>query len=370
MPITSSVRYNELSVGEPAPWFVQRSSTNPRHAFDTAAGRYIVLCFVITGHDARGRAAVELMQERHQYFDGKRVSAFVITMDPADERDLTINDGGPGLRYFWDFDGKVSSLYGAVPLNSSPASGATQARRLWMILDPTLRIKRIFPFLADSSEDKGVFDYLDHLPPPELFAGFDIPPPVLILPDAFEPGFCHRLLDLYEADGGTESGVLRQVGDRTEIAFDPAHKKRKDYLITDPGILREVQRRIARRIVPDILKAFQFKATRIERYLVSCYSSREGGHFRAHRDNTTKGGEHRRFAVSINLNEDFAGGELSFPEYGRRSFKAPRGCAVVFSCSLLHAVSEVTEGHRYAFLPFLFDEEAVKRHGQTIQENA
>jgi hypothetical protein len=46
-------------------------------------------------------------------------------------------------------------------------------------------------------------------------------------------------------------------------------------------------------------------------------------------------------------------GELSFPEYGPRSFKAPPGGAVVFSGGLLHAVSKVTRWRRYAFLPFL-----------------
>jgi predicted 2-oxoglutarate/Fe(II)-dependent dioxygenase YbiX len=86
----------------------------------------------------------------------------------------------------------------------------------------------------------------------------------------------------------------------------------------------------------------------------------DSGHFRAHRDNTTKGTAHRRFAVSINLNDDFDGGEISFPEYGPRSFKMPAGGAVVFSCSLLHAVSPMTRGNRYAFLPFLFDDEAEK----------
>jgi predicted 2-oxoglutarate/Fe(II)-dependent dioxygenase YbiX len=84
------------------------------------------------------------------------------------------------------------------------------------------------------------------------------------------------------------------------------------------------------------------------------------GHFRAHRDNTTKGTAHRRFAVSVNLNEDFDGGEVSFPEYGPKSFKAPTGGAVIFSCSLLHAVSKVTRGRRYAFLPFLYDDAAAK----------
>ena len=62
----------------------------------------------------------------------------------------------------------------------------------------------------------------------------------------------------------------------------------------------------------------------------------------------------------INLNDDFDGGEVSFPEYGPRSFKPPPGGAVVFSCSLLHAVSRVTRGRRYAFLPFLYDDAAAK----------
>ena len=104
----------------------------------------------------------------------------------------------------------------------------------------------------------------------------------------------------------------------------------------------------------------------MERHIVACYSAEDGGHFAAHRDNTTAGTAHRRFAVSINLNEDFDGGEVSFPEYGPRGFKAPTGGAVVFSCSLLHRVSPVTRGRRFAFLPFLYDEAAA----QLRQRNA
>jgi len=51
---------------------------------------------------------------------------------------------------------------------------------------------------------------------------------------------------------------------------------------------------------------------------------------------------------------------VSFPEYGSRSFKPPPGGAIIFPCALLHAVSRVTSGRRYAFLPFLYDEEAAK----------
>jgi predicted 2-oxoglutarate/Fe(II)-dependent dioxygenase YbiX len=98
----------------------------------------------------------------------------------------------------------------------------------------------------------------------------------------------------------------------------------------------------------------------MERYLVACYAAEDGGHFRPHRDNTTKGTAHRRFAVSINLNSDFEGGEVSFPEYGPRGFKPPPGGAIVFSCSLLHTVFRVKRGRRYAFLPFLYDDAAAR----------
>jgi predicted 2-oxoglutarate/Fe(II)-dependent dioxygenase YbiX len=116
--------------------------------------------------------------------------------------------------------------------------------------------------------------------------------------------------------------------------------------------------RIGRRICPEIKKAFQFMVSRIERDLVARYDAETGGHFGPHRDDTGLLVAHRRFAVSINLNDDFDGGEISFPEFSPQGIKAPPGTAVVFSASLLHQVSRVTRGRRYVFLTFLFDEEA------------
>jgi predicted 2-oxoglutarate/Fe(II)-dependent dioxygenase YbiX len=120
------------------------------------------------------------------------------------------------------------------------------------------------------------------------------------------------------------------------------------------------------RVLPEIAKAFQFEATRIERYIVACYEAETGGHFRAHRDNTTRGTAHRKFAVSLVLNAEFGGGGLRFPEFGSRYYQPPAGGAIVFSCSLLHEVSPVTQGKRYAFLPFLYDEASAR----VRQENA
>ncbi len=59
----------------------------------------------------------------------------------------------------------------------------------------------------------------------------------------------------------------------------------------------------------------------------------------------------------MNLNTgEYEGGELRFPEFGPRTYRAPSGGAVVFSCSLLHEALPVVKGRRYAYVPFLYDE--------------
>ncbi|MDF2690091.1 MAG: peroxiredoxin [Microvirga sp.] len=360
-PTAEKPIYRDLQVGDPAPWFHQNSTANPQFHFETAAGRYLVLCFYGTGSDEIGRGALKTFQEDHRsIFDDEKIAIFGVSSDPSDMSEERAKQITPGIRQFWDFDVKVGRLYGAVPNNSALVQGKLPLRRFWMVLNPTMRIRAIFPFKEDGSDREEVMAYLRDLPPVDRFAGSEMFAPILIVPDVFEPGFCQHLIGLYEKHGGEESGFMREVNGKTVAAHDPNHKRRKDYTITDETLIAQVQRRIIRRVNPEIQKIHFFTPTRMERYIVSCYAAEDGGHFRAHRDNTTKGTAHRRFAVSINLNADFEGGEVSFPEYGPRSYKAPLGGAVVFTTPMLHAVSKVTSGRRYAFLPFLYDEAAAK----------
>ncbi len=353
--------YRVLEVGDPAPWFTQNCSANPQFHFETVAGRYLVLCFYGTGRDENGREALKAFQETHRdLFDDEKIAIFGVSADPSDLSEGHAKQITPGIRHFWDFDGRVGRLYGALPVKGEPGQKQVLAQRFWMVLNPTLRIRAIFPFQEDGSEREEVMAYLRALPPVDRFAGFEIPAPIIIVPDVFEPDFCRHLISLYEENGGKESGFMREIDGKTVAAHDRSHKSRKDFTVTDPDLIAQLQRRIIRRINPEIERVHFFRPTRMERYIVSCYAAEDGGHFRAHRDNTTKGTAHRRFAVSINLNDEFEGGEVSFPEYGPRSYKAPPGGAVVFSTPLLHAVSKVTSGRRYAFLPFLYDEAAAK----------
>jgi predicted 2-oxoglutarate/Fe(II)-dependent dioxygenase YbiX/peroxiredoxin len=334
---------------------------NPRFHFDTVAGRIIVICFFGSAHDETARKTLQAFLSRREIFDDAEFSFFGVSVDPQDES--LVQEQLPGIHYFWDFDQHVSKLYGA----AGGANDSDYCPRTF-VLDERLRVVANIPFsqLAEDHVDS-VIDALSSLPrlkPPSLA---DVPAPILVVPRIFEPELCRTLIQYYEQHGGEESGFMRDIGGKTVAVHDYGHKRRRDQEILDERLRTACMHRIHDRLVPEIHRAFQYRATRIERYIVACYDSSTGGHFRAHRDNTTKGTAHRRFAVSLNLNTgEYDGGLLSFPEFGRQRYVAPAGGAVVFSCSLLHEATPVTSGSRYAFLPFLYDDEAARIRQQNL----
>ena len=58
------------------------------------------------------------------------------------------------------------------------------------------------------------------------------------------------------------------------------------------------------------------------------------------------------------MNQDYEGGYIKFPEFGANLYQPEVGEALIFSCSHLHEVTEVTKGRRFALLSFLFSESA------------
>lgn len=340
-------RFKNLQPGDPAPWFKCRSTANPVFSFDTVAGRNVVMCFVQSSADPM---AMPLLNEAYNsnIFDDTNATFFVVSRDTEDEKLERLPQVLPGKRVMWDDEGKISALYGAVAEDEPE-----MWRRLWIVLDPALRVLEVASY--GDVEPATLLAKVAALPAPGAKNEW---PPVLSLPNVLEPELCGQLIAMYRAQGGEESGFMSESDGKTVLRHNHAHKRRRDVLVNDLEVIKALQARVQRRIVPEIAKAFQFKVTRMERYLIGCYTAEDGGHFRAHRDNTTSGTAHRRFAVTINLNHDFEGGELSFPEFGPRAFKPVPGGAIVFSCSLLHSVSRVTRGERFAFLPFLYDEAA------------
>jgi predicted 2-oxoglutarate/Fe(II)-dependent dioxygenase YbiX/peroxiredoxin len=337
-----------LAVGDHAPWFRAAAlAGSDSYQFDTAAGRHILLLFLGSARHEASRSALEVANGARALFDDRSACFFGITVDVEDARTGRIAQQLPGIRFFLDFDRAVSTLYGAIEGDSY--------RPHWLLLDPALRIVGRFPVDRGEEAVAALRERIEGAGAAE--SGWA---PVLVVPDIFEPEMCAALIRLYEEDGGEPSGFMREIGGKTVLQLDPAHKQRRDMAVGEGTMRRAIQARIRRRLAPAVERAFQFKATRIERYIVACYEA-GAGYFRPHRDNTTSGTAHRKFAVTINLNAgDYEGGDLRFPEYGQRTYRAPTGGAVVFSCSLLHEATPVTSGRRFAFLPFLYDEEGAK----------
>ncbi len=180
--------------------------------------------------------------------------------------------------------------------------------------------------------------------------------PVLTIPNVLSRDDCRALIARWHEMGNAPGRVTSLVkGEQVERVYESL-KKRRDHRLNDPAVLRPLLALIARRLAPELDKAFHYRAFKFDRVLIACYDAERGDFFRRHRDNQTPATATRRFALTLNLNsEEYDGGELIFPEYGDHRYKPATGAAVLFSCSLLHEALPVTAGQRFALLSFLRD---------------
>lgn len=172
-----------LTPGDPAPCFTQRSVSNPRFAFDSAAGRYLVLCFFGSATDPHAQAALRTAYDRPDIFDDRHAFFFGVSVDPPDEATGRVTNRVPGYRHFWDFDLVVSRKYGVAAKDTDTAAGVEVLARQWIVIDPAMRVIATIPFRDDRRDIAEVMDRLGGLPPPSLFTadGIRLPWPSALL---------------------------------------------------------------------------------------------------------------------------------------------------------------------------------------------
>ena len=243
---------------------------------------------------------------------------------------------------FHDPGGQVHEAYG-VTREDAPVV---------VVLDPNVRVLGAMPVgdvyttLAEVAGTVPAPSDDDGEPAPRLA-------PVLLVPDALDGDLREELMARWETEGAVETGVESVVeGERAE-ATDVRRKRRRDIVITDRGLQRRLTQHIGARLFPELEKAFAFRAGGFEGFKVGCYTAEDRGYFEAHRDNLSTGTAHRRFGLTINLNDDYAGGELRFPEYGPARFRPAAGEALLFSGSHLHEVLPVERARRFVLLSFV-----------------
>jgi predicted 2-oxoglutarate/Fe(II)-dependent dioxygenase YbiX/peroxiredoxin len=340
---------NRIVLGDRVPRFSAPLVTGGSFDLHVSAGRWVVLSFL--GSPSDPRADVELaslLREAELFREDHLLVGCVFTAPPDDLAKISAISSN-ALSFLADYDGAVSRSFGALAMPRT------------IVLDPMLRAVADIAWDFAPGHTEAVRSVLRNLPAVDDSAGVPMSAPALIVPRVFSFELCDFLMQFYEQQGGEDSGFQFDIDGKTTTLSDWRLKRRNDLIVAASEVRDLIRQQIVRRLLPEIEQFFQFKATRMDRYIVARYDSEVGGHFHRHRDNVNAGAQHRRFAVSINLNGNFDGCDLMFPEFGRKVYRPPDGGALVFSCGALHQVTPITRGKRYAFLAFLYGEEDAKK---------
>ncbi len=332
------------TLGDPVPRFSAQLVTGGPFDLHVCAGRWVVLCFLGAPDNPKVDDEISaLLRLKDILVEDHVIIRGIFTAPPADAAKYNALSSA-GLSFVADYGGTISRCFGAFDMPRT------------IVLDPMLRAIADIPWNYPQGHADTVINLVRGLPSVEESAGVPLIAPVLIVPRVFDFQLCDLLIEFYEKNGAEESGFLFDVEGKTTTVVNHRLKRRRDVPIAHPELRELVRKQVIRRLLPEIERYFQFQVTRMDRDIVACYDSAVGGHFHRHRDNVNAGAQHRRFAVTINLNSDFDGCDLAFPEFGRKTYRAPCGGAIVFSCGALHQVMPATRGRRYAFLAFLYNE--------------
>ena len=224
--------------GEPAPFFTAETDGIANYSIEVAAGRWIVLMvFGTLGADAC-RVAHETVLARRALFNDADAAFYGVSVDMKDRFERGLANAPVGLRYFWDFDQKISRLYGLVECG--------HLRPALFLIDRSFRI-----LAAEPIEGVGaVLDRLEREIAAEPALEQSLYAPVLTLPRIFEPEFCTALIDYFNAREPTESGFAAEVGGRTFDLVNPALKRRQDVTVEDAEMVAAIKHKLETRLLP------------------------------------------------------------------------------------------------------------------------
>ncbi|HEY4126568.1 MAG TPA: 2OG-Fe(II) oxygenase [Gammaproteobacteria bacterium] len=319
------------------------ASGKPRFFYDVHHGQPVVLFVCGRATDAATRADLAALARPDQLW-GEVSRVALVQGTPAEL-----------LAFGKDLGGNVLLLADDGPLTQHLV-GAPPTAVIALTLDDNLRIVERMGRSGDAGEfaHRVAHAYADR--PVPVARTFQRQAPVLFIPRVFDAAFCDGLIAHFEETGGTPSGTAYMEGDKALWKPDPSVKMRRDVYLESGPWLERVRDALVRRVLPEIQRCFNFQVSQHEVFKLIRYDA-GAGYFNAHRDNESRDTQHRRFAMTLNLNTGaYDGGELRFPEFGPDLYVPERGSAVIFSCSLLHEVTPVTRGSRYGLLGFFFSE--------------
>lgn len=130
--------------------------------------------------------------------------------------------------------------------------------------------------------------------------------------------------------------------------------KNRHHVHPDRELEKLIDNKLSRSVFPEIMKIYYFDVKYRESYKICRYNAETGGRFHPHRD-TPHPYQHRRYAMSLFLNDDYEGGEFELPEYNFK-VKPKANTALIFPGISTHKVNQVTKGTRKVIITFFCSE--------------
>jgi peroxiredoxin len=311
---------------------------------DEVAGNPVVVAFWPRFDTDAVRSAAASLSAQLPALQAEGARVFAVTLANA----RAASEAGLPIPVLLDRDGKVFAAYGAGTRDQPTAFVLRQNNHVHAVLKGEAAQQALAALSAVRAliAERRTASHAPH-------------PPILVVPDVLSPEDCRRLIQVYETRGKVfvepGHGEDRMTTDYKMRIPEYGRGDRIDHWIVDKDTAAFIDGRLGSRLFPEIRKAFQYPITRRERMRIGCYTGSRGGEPRGHRDDSEVISAHRRFAMSINLNnEEFEGGALRFAEYGDQHYRPATGAAIVFSSSILHEALEVRSGRRFVLLAFLF----------------
>jgi peroxiredoxin len=320
-------------------------------ADDHLSGRYLIMAFLGDPDSERTATLLRTLAGMEARLEAANATVLAISATS----DATANKAckraaGFGWPIIGDASGALFASYGL-------HKGTDRADRL-VLLTPYRQIRTWFDIEGDAGPALGtIMDIMQAAQSAEETRWSPPHAPVLVVPNVFSPEECANLVQSVVTE---TPFMVRQPrpgevpGNYKIPVYDHFRQDRIDLIIKDRNTLAILDERIFGRVVPMIKKAFAFDVTRREDLHIARYVGRREGITMGHRDNMEPPGAHRRFALSVSLNDDYEGGGISFREFSPKAYRVPAGTAMVFSSSLLHEVEETTSGVRYNLISHFF----------------
>jgi hypothetical protein len=325
--------------GDVAPPLTTQTRGDAAFPLYSLAGKFSVIFAFgsLKAKDARKAMVSMLQQEFHP--QSENCQFYGLTLHDKDCDDAMLQGLCPDNRILIDPKGELSR---ALALFKDKTYLPT-----WLIFDPNMKLWASGPM----GDYKKMIETMKNLPPAAEHMGANAFAPILMIPRVFEPLFAKDLMTYYGHSLTQRPEIFGNNGAPVQ------HQQ-----------LRQAYReRVASRIVPELNRVFGSYISRLEHMNVSSLDESQPAKA-ARRNNEHRSEAHRRFVVMVNLNDDYEGGEVCFPEYGGRLYRMPAGGALVFSASLLVEYKAITKGFRLCATPYLYDEHFARLRYETSQE--